>query len=102
MHTHKDSKRERPHFHAFLAQLALKKDVAKLWRNIEYERSRRAQCLAEEQAKEEAVRAQPRSKRQHVPKPWQSLGSEVGMLLLLCQCSFWPYAWINRSPMLEP
>jgi len=58
-------------------QLALSRDVAKLWRNIEYEHARREQCLADEQRQVDVARSQPRSKRQYVPKPWQSQGSEL-------------------------
>lgn len=64
--------------------MALKRDVAKTWKSIEYEAARREMCLEEEAAKKAAERSQPRSKRVHVPKPWESQGSEVCVCDYLC------------------
>jgi hypothetical protein len=95
-HTHKHThtythtnthKHTQTHTHTHTCtQLALKRDVAKLWRSIEYENSRRARCLAEEVSKAETERSQPRSKRQHVPRPWESQGSEVCVCVCVCVC----------------
>lgn len=59
-------------------QIAVTRAAADHWRSIGEEVERRRAWAEYEALKAAAERSMPKSKRPRVPKPWQSLGSEVG------------------------
>lgn len=70
-------------------ELALSKEAADVWRGIAEEAARRVRMLELEAVHAAAERSKPRAKRVRKVKPWQSMGSEVGLLLLMVFGALW-------------